>query len=139
MDELRKRLVMAPNIDPAAGQKAAMDQEARVRSAVWAARNEEVERHGRPVMYRCWQKERAMDRGELRPLRMNKGRREKDNGEERGGMWAEGRSPAWPSAAAGGLPWVWNRVGGHLSRVRHRGEIGDRLSSESFFYMWTVG
>ena len=51
MDELRKRLVMAPNIDPAAGQKAAMDQEARVCSAVWAARNEEVERHGRPAMY----------------------------------------------------------------------------------------
>ena len=62
--------------------KAAMDQEARVRSAVWAARNEEIERHGRPVMYHCWQKDRAMDRGELRPLRMNKGRREKGNGEE---------------------------------------------------------
>ena len=82
MDDLCKRLVMAPDIDPAARQKAAMDQEARVRSAVWAARNEEIERHGRPVMYHCWQKDRAMDRGELRPLRMNKGRREKGNGEE---------------------------------------------------------
>ena len=68
-----------------------MAHEAHVRSAVRASRIEEVEeearrsRHRRLVTDQSWRKERAMNRGELRP-RMNKGWREKEeNGEETGG------------------------------------------------------